>query len=124
MSGPPVRFASGELAIEVEDRPDELRLVWTGKSRDRDPARFLAPIFEQAVERVRGDRRRIVLDFRAVEYMNSSTFPPVLKLVDAAKAGGLSLTLEYTPARRWQELSFSALRAFETPDGRITVHGK
>ncbi len=123
MTDLPARSASGELAIEIEEAPDAVRLVWSGKSRDRDPAQFLAPLFARVLERVRGDGRRVVLDFRAVDYMNSSTFPPVLKLVDEAKQAGLSVTLEYATARRWQELSFSALRAFETPDGRIRVHG-
>lgn len=124
MSALPDRFAERELVIDVQDGPGELRLVWSGRSTDRDPGKFLMPIFQDLLERVRGDPKRITMDFTKVEYMNSSTFAPIVKLLDMARRSSSSVTLEYTQSRKWQTLSFSALRTFETPDGRIAVRAK
>lgn len=124
MSALPARFAERELVIDVQDGPGELRLVWSGRSTDRDPGKFLMPIFQELLERVRGDPKRITMDFTNVEYMNSSTFAPIVKLLDMARRSASSVTLEYTQSRKWQTLSFSALRTFETPDGRIAVRAK
>lgn len=124
MSAQPARFAERELVIDVQDGPGELRLVWSGRSTDRDPGKFLMPIFQDLLERVRGDPKRITMDFTKVEYMNSSTFAPIVKLLDMARRSASSVTLEYTQSRKWQTLSFSALRTFETPDGRIAVRAK
>jgi hypothetical protein len=124
MNALPARFAERELVIDVQDAQGELRLVWSGRSTDRDPGKFLMPIFQDLLERVRGDPKRITMDFTKVEYMNSSTFAPIVKLLDMARRSVASITLEYTQSRKWQTLSFSALRTFETPDGRIAVRAK
>jgi hypothetical protein len=113
-----------ELVIDVVEEPSAVRLIWSGKSTDRDPGRFLTPILLHVLERVRGDPKRIVLDFANIDYMNSSTFAPIVKLLGEARREGTSVVLEYTPSRKWQALSFSALRAFETSDGRIAVRAK
>ena len=56
--------------------------------------------------------------------MNSSTFTPIVKALDESRRLAVPVTLEYSLARKWQALSFSALRTFETLDGRIKVRGK
>jgi hypothetical protein len=66
----------------------------------------------------------LVLDFSRLEYMNSSTFTPVVKALDESRRLDVRVLLEYSLERKWQALSFSALRTFETLDGRITVRGK
>lgn len=120
----PARFSDRDLTIDVVESPGELRLVWKGRSTDREPARVLRPVFDAVLEKVRGDHLRLVMDFTGVDYMNSSTFTPIVKLLNEAKRTGVSFSLEYSAARKWQELSFSALRAFETPDGLISVRSK
>jgi hypothetical protein len=47
-----------------------------------------------------------------------------VKALDEAQRAGVPLVLEYSLARKWQALSFSALRTFETQDGRISIHGR
>jgi anti-anti-sigma factor len=118
------RHERGDLAIDVAEHGDALVLAWRGRSDAREPGCFLVPVLDAAFERARGGDLRLVLDFTAVEYMNSSTFTPVVKLVAQARAAGVRVALEYARARSWQALSFSALRTFETRDGRITVSGK
>jgi anti-anti-sigma factor len=114
----------GALAIDVDERGDALVLAWRGRSDAREPGAFIVPVLHAALERARAGNLRLVLDSSAVEYMNSSTFTPIVKLVAQARSAGVRLVLEYAAARAWQALSFSALRTFETRDGRITVSGK
>lgn len=118
------RHEEGALAIDVAEEGGALVLVWRGRSDAREPGRFLVPVLDAALDRARAGGRKLVLDFTAVEYMNSSTFTPIVKLVAQARHAAVPLALEYSLARSWQALSFSALRTFETRDGRVTVSGK
>jgi hypothetical protein len=118
------QFTEGELRLDLVESPTELRLSWYGKSADREPGRFLMPVLNGALERASSAGVALVLDFSALEYMNSSTFTPVVKALDEARRKNVSVVLEYAISRKWQALSFSALRTFETLDGRIKVHGK
>lgn len=63
------------------------------------------------------------MDFRELEFMNSSTVTPVAKMLEHGKKGTVSITVFYNHSKKWQELSFSALKIFETKDGRISVTG-
>jgi hypothetical protein len=118
------RWTQGELSLEMAERNGELRVTWRGKSSDREPSRFLVPVLTTALERAREASLPLVLDFRELEYMNSSTFTPVVKALDESRRLSVPIVLEYSLARKWQALSFSVLRTFETLDGRIKVHGK
>jgi hypothetical protein len=118
------RFLSGELTLELAETPLELRLTWSGRSSDREPSRFLVPVLTEALERARALGVPLAMDFRALDYMNSSTFTPVVKALDESRRLAVPVVLEYSTARKWQALSFSALRTFETLDGRIKVNGK
>ncbi|MFZ5468104.1 MAG: hypothetical protein ACOZIN_01595 [Myxococcota bacterium] len=113
-----------ELSIEQQESGDELRLVWRGKSNDREPGRLLMPVLTQALGRSLAAGKRLTLDFTSLEYMNSSTFAPIVKMLDEATKGQGRVLLEFSQALRWQALSFSALKAFETPDGRIRLLGR
>jgi hypothetical protein len=118
------QYAHGELTLELSRSPGELRVSWRGKSADREPGRFLMPVLTEALERARGEGVPLALDFSALEYMNSSTFTPVVKALDESRRLSVPVILEYSLSRKWQALSFSALRTFETLDGRIKVRGK
>jgi hypothetical protein len=114
----------GELILELVESPNELRLRWRGKSTEREPGLFLVPILAEAFEAARAAGVPLVLDFAALEYMNSSTFTPVVKALDESRRLAVPVVVEYSLSRKWQALSFSALRTFETLDGRIKVDGK
>ena len=118
------RWTQGDLSLEMVERQGELRVTWRGKSSDREPSRFLVPVLTTALERARDAGLPLVLDFRELDYMNSSTFTPVVKALDESRRHSVPIVLEYALARCWQALSFSALRTFETLDGRIKISGK
>lgn len=118
------RWLRGELTLELRQTSQELRLTWRGKSTDREPGQFLVPVLAEAFESARAAGVALVLDFTGLDYMNSSTFTPVVKALDDSRRLSVPVVLEYSLSRRWQALSFSALRTFETLDGRIKVDGK
>ncbi len=124
MGEPVRRWQEGDLALEASAVPGELRLVWRGRSAARDPGRFLLPLLTDLVEVSRARAARLCLDFSDLEYMNSSTFTPIVKAIDEARRAGVPIALEYSQAKKWQALSFSALRTFETSDGRVAVLGR
>jgi hypothetical protein len=118
------RWEEGALTLELVRSGSELRVAWQGKSADREPGRFLVPVLAEAIEQARVAGVTLVLDFRALDYMNSSTFTPVVKAIGDARKAGIPVVLEYSLERKWQALSFSALRTFETLDGRVQVQGR
>ncbi len=124
MIDPVKRWVEGELSLEAQPAPGELRVIWRGRSADREPGQFLLPILAELLDGCRRSASRLCLDFTALDYMNSSTFTPVVKVIHQARQAGVAIALEFSQAKKWQALSFSALRTFETADGRVTVVGR
>lgn len=112
----------GALTIRREDG-DALTLVFEGKSILRDPMEFLQPILFRVLDEAIEAGTRLVLDFRPLEYMNSSTYTPLVKTLERARVGSGQLTVLYDEALKWQSVSFSALAIFVTSDGRVAVTG-
>src|SRR5262245_66577378 len=65
-------FESGGLKVEVEVTRSALRLSWQGRSTERDPSKVLKPFFGTLEPHIKNDRT-VELDFRDLEFMNSST---------------------------------------------------
>lgn len=114
------KWCDKSLTLELAEGDGKVRLSWRGKSNDREPGRFLVPILTEALTRA-GKDAALVLDFTDVDYMNSSTFAPIVKALEQAKREGIAVSLEFSRARKWQVISFNALKAFETQDGRIKL---
>ena len=112
------------LSIEVTETEGEIRLHWRGRSNDREPGRFLMPILTEALQRSDRGKRTVILDLADIEYMNSSTFSPLVKLLDEANRRQIPVRVVYNEKQKWQALSFSALKAFETPDGKIAIRAR
>lgn len=120
MSEPKV-YSSQALTIQVTEEGGKASLVWTGKSNEREPGKFITPILSGILEKTPGVE--MTLDFQNLEYMNSSTITPIIKMLDAAKKGQAKVRIVYKKTLKWQELSFSALTIFKTEDGRIRIEG-
>ena len=116
-------FVSNFLNIEVTEKSDSIHMKWTGKSVDREPAKFLTPILVDLLEKGSDKNIRIFLDFRNLDYMNSSTITPVIKILERAKRGKIPTTVLYRKSLKWQELTFSALEIFQTKDQTIQIKG-
>lgn len=116
-------FKSNLLTIEIAEDDSSINIKWLGKSIDREPGVFVIPIITEAMERG-SDSRKIIMDFRSLEFMNSSSITPISKILEIAKGGSCRLQILYNKSANWQELSFSALKIFETRDKRIEITGR
>jgi len=115
-------LSSEGLTLEVRHEED-ITVTWRGRSTARDPSRFLLPILMRLVEDAAANGHSLVLDFRALDYLNSSTLAPLVRILDAARRGTASVVVQYSRPRKWQTLSFTALEVFQTTDGRVVVQG-
>jgi hypothetical protein len=116
-------FEDGLLQIELIENTNSITMVWTGKSTHRKPSEFISPILAETIRRSNASKKRIIMDFRRLEYMNSSTITPVIKILERAKRGATEITLLYNKSLKWQDLSFSALEIFETQDSKVEIKG-
>ncbi|HJW75972.1 MAG TPA: hypothetical protein VJ787_09920 [Thermoleophilia bacterium] len=117
-------FEDGPLRLELTETDTELTVTWRGRSMAREPGLFLLPILTRTVEDSERKRKRVIFDFRFLEYLNSSTITPVIRILEQAKRGSTSLSVIYSADAKWQALSFSALYLFQSLDGRVIVGAK
>ncbi len=116
-------YSSNLLTVKVTETGDSIVASWTGKSVDRNPSKFITPLLADILERSNGVKKRIILDFQKLDYMNSSTITPIIKILERAKRSQARLVVKYNKLLKWQDLSFSALRIFETKDHRVEIRG-
>jgi hypothetical protein len=116
-------FESGLLKLEVTENSDAINVDWKGKSADRNPSSFLTPILLKILKDSSDTNKGIVLDFRNLQYMNSSTITPIIKILKRSGKSNKQLTLLYNKNLKWQELNFSAIEIFQTKDKRIRIIG-
>lgn len=112
------------LTLEVTDTPDTIHVTWLGKSLSRKPSTFITPVLTDCLSVATAKDKAVVVDFRKLEYMNSSSITPVIKILERAKRGTVPVTIIYDRSQRWQDLSFSALEIFQTRDNRIEIRGE
>ncbi len=116
-------FTADSLRVTIAEDPESITMGWFGKSTMRRPGDFLTPILADLLKRAAESSRRIVLDFRSLQYMNSSTITPVIRALEQTRRGTGRIRVLYRQDVKWQQLSFSALKIFETPDARIEITG-
>jgi hypothetical protein len=112
---------SGELKIVADDGPSTLRLDWWGRSHERNPGPVLSPWLEGVLQRARAQGLTIESHFEALDFFNSATVTALIQLIRKARAQGTTLVIVFSDAKRWQALSFDALKCFELPDGLLQI---
>ena len=110
-----------DLRIDVSSGEKSLEVVWTGKTFDRNPGEFLHPFLNEILTEAKANGLEIRLDFYALEYLNSSTITPVIRLLEEAKNQEVPVTLLYSRNKVWQDKSFSAMKFFESKEPRIVI---
>jgi hypothetical protein len=116
-------FSDGPLSLRLYETDEMVCLEWRGQSMAREPARFLLPILSKALDLGLQRDKRLAIDFQQLEYLNSSTITPVIRILEHARRGHSRVRIVYNKALKWQALSFTALELFKTVDGRIDVRG-
>jgi len=117
------KYQNEYLNISVTEDNEQIYLNWSGKSIDRRPGIFITPILIKVMKRCMEKEKRMILDFCQIEYMNSSTITPIIKILERAKRTRVEVTINYLASLKWQHLIFSALEIFQTKDQRILIQG-
>lgn len=109
-----------DLILRIMETEEQIMVSWEGRSTERDPSLFLMPIFNDLL----GKQKKVVLNFKNLEFMNSSTITPLLKVMDRLKTSTGQIQIIYNKNLKWQDLSFTALEIFRTSDRRIDIVGE
>ena len=117
------KFTNELLVISVTEGNDYINIHWAGKSVERQPGAFITPILIKFLKKCIEREKRMILDFCNIEYMNSSTITPIIKILERAKRSKIGVTVNYLASLKWQHLIFSALEIFQTKDQRIIIKG-
>ena len=116
-------YTNNHLTIEIFEDDNTIRAVWSGKSIEREPAEFIAPILNGIIKSSSYKNKLVELDFQKLTYMNSSTITPIIKVLERGKRGSARITVLFDKQLKWQDLNFSALSIFKTQDDRIKIEG-
>ena len=116
-------YSNNLLKVDLLETDDSIFAEWSGKSVDRNPSKFITPLLANLLERNSNTKKTVILDFQKLDYMNSSTITPIIKILERAKRGQVQLVVKYNKLLKWQDLSFSALKIFQTKDKRVEIRG-
>jgi hypothetical protein len=115
-------LVSGALTIAASAAsPTTLRLDWTGRSVEQNPGDALRPYFDAILSTASEIGCGLELHFEQLEFFNSSTVTAVIQLIRTARGQGTSLLIVFDESRKWQVLSFDALKSFQLPDGLLRI---
>jgi hypothetical protein len=112
---------AGDLRIDVVEDDANLSLHWLGMSNERQPEKVLKPFFATVLDAAATQSKVVVLHFEQIERFNSSTILCIIQLIQEARNREIRLEAVYDQTRKWQRLSFDALRIFAKPDGLFTL---
>ena len=107
-------LVSGLLKINCSTEGGKLTVTFFGKSSIREPGTVLTPFFADILKSAPSE---LVLQFDKLEFMNSSTMPPVAQFLDKLEKQGIRTTIVYDEKSNWQNVAFRVLK-------KITEHFK
>ena len=96
-------------------------MTWLGQSDSRNPASELNPYLDQLVDELKSCE--LTIKFNDLEYMNSSTVPPIIQFLKKLNTSEVTTLITYNAASKWQAASFKALETFSGILNHITVKG-
>jgi hypothetical protein len=114
-------FEHDLLTIRLQRVGSQAVLAWIGQSGERNPADRLNPYLNGLICRLKGLHLR--LSFEKLEYMNSSTIPPIIEFMKKLDENGIPTLITYDAASKWQSASFKALKTLSMLMTHIRVQG-
>ncbi len=112
----------GNLDITINTDKGNTVISWIGKSDDRDPSSILNPYFSGLIPQLKG--KPVIIDFVKLEYMNSSTVPPIISFIKDLESNSINSKIFYDKNSKWQSASFKALETIAKTFQFISVEGK
>lgn len=96
-------------------------MIWKGKSDFRDPAAHLMPFIDEFLKTFSGNE--LAIDFKQIEFMNSSTFRPIIHLLKCLNEREIKTTAVYNEKEHWQNISFKAFKTLAMTMKHVEVRG-
>lgn len=112
-----------DLEILVDRNENTLRLEWKGSIHSADPGDYLDPYLDLLVDTASSNGLSIVCDFSKLEYMNSSSIPPLIHLLRECGERELKAEFTYDANRKVQTASFRALDVIARKSSFTSVKG-
>lgn len=103
-------FANDSLKINISYDGHKAVMDWLGQSDSRNPAAALNPYLDSLLEEM--EDVELTINFAELEYMNSSTVPPIIQFLKKLDAQEIQTQVTYKAASKWQSASFKALETF------------
>lgn len=102
-------FAKEGLSITVSRSSTSATMRWSGMCDVRDPDALLGPFLKRLMRELQG--KKVTIDFREFEYMNSATVSPILQFIKTLDASDTPTTLIYDTRVAWQRINCQCMRA-------------
>lgn len=103
------------------EKGDKNIITWIGKSESRDPSAIINPYFADLISTLKG--KELIVRFEQLKYMNSSSVPPIIKLIKNLEEAAITATITYDKSSKWQAASFKALETIVLSMSHISVQG-
>lgn len=97
-----------ELQITIKKNEGVITVKWLGNSRSLDTINTLNSYLDSLLEVI--EKEKLVIDFRSLKSMNSSTIIPVLMFFKKLNKKGIETKVLYDTTSDWQMASFIPLQ--------------
>lgn len=109
----------GELKVAVDEGARPIEMKFFGESDSASVSKELRALF--ASYRDVASQHGLVLDFRELDYMNSSSFPPIVELIRDLHDRSAPVTVLYSQGKSWQRTPFTAISSIASVYANLTV---
>jgi hypothetical protein len=121
MTNSDLDFEHGGLRIEVFRSETKARILWSGVSDSRNPGALLNGALLRMVDELEGCK--VTVDFRRLQYMNSSTVPPIINLIKRLNARAISCLVLYSDSD-WQRTQLRCMQTIARTLPHVQVEGR
>jgi len=116
----PKTYEFGTLRVLTRRANDRGTVTWLGSSDARNPSEFLNPLAETIVEEMRG--ATVTVDFRKLEFMNSSTVSPIINLIRKLEANSIDARVIFVDGN-WQRPHLRCMKTITRAFKHVKVNG-
>ncbi|MDM8514704.1 hypothetical protein QUF76_00760 [Desulfobacterales bacterium HSG16] len=115
-------FSNASLQIVISNQGEnKYNMNWIGQSDDRTPSTSLNPYLDSLIPALAGSQ--LVVEYTQLEYMNSSTVPPIIQFIKKLNSNETTTLIHYDASSKWQSASFKAIETLSRMMPHITVKG-
>jgi hypothetical protein len=116
-----IELEHGGLRIELYRSDSKATILWSGVSDSRSPGALLNGVLLRMVDAL--DGCKVTVDFRRLQYMNSSTVPPIINLIKRLNARAISCLVLYSDSD-WQRTQLRCMQTIARTLPHVQVEGR